>query len=211
MPLLRCMVVIPADTALSRDAVVNNYGIEVAGTADTSRDNIVTALRAFYEAWNAQRAITMDWTNARVKAYDLAHEKPRSPVFDVSLGLLAGTGTTALPHEVALCCSFQRIKGSGVNMRRGRGRVYLGPFAAIAADTATGRPNSTLITAVRNGAQGFLDASRTANDWEWQVISEASGVPIGTPVNNGWVDNAWDTQRRRGPDASTRVVFTPAA
>jgi hypothetical protein len=42
-------------------------------------------------------------------------------------------------------------------------------------------------------------------DTTWSVWSEANQTA--SPVRDGWVDDAWDTQRRRGLDSSARTTF----
>lgn len=96
-------------------------------------------------------------------------------------------------------------------MRRGRGRVYLGPFGTLANDSSSGRPSSTMRTAIRNAAQVLLDASSTSPGIDWVVMTQAAGPATSTPVHDGWIDDAWDTQRRRGIAPSLRSVYTLAA
>jgi hypothetical protein len=94
---------------------------------------------------------------------------------------------------------------SGQPQARKRGRIYLGPFDTTQLN-ADGRILPACQTTIRNAAQALLTASDVALDWSWAVYSptNASGVI----VDNGWVDNEWDTQRRRGRAATTRSTFT---
>jgi len=208
MTLLRCQVVIPADNADPADVVVNNWGfIAIPHDAGTWAE-IKAMLKGFYDAWSSHRSSLYVWENTRIKAYDMDAPKPRVPLHDESLGLVASAGTTSLPQEVALCLSFQAAKGSGLNQRRRRGRVYLGPFVTNTNQGTTGRPDSTFHTAIVTAAQTLLNTSNTSAGVAWCVISEATGAPIANGVDNGWVDNAWDIQRRRGNEASSRLLFT---
>jgi len=50
--------------------------------------------------------------------------------------------------------------------------------------------------------------------WTWVVRSgggpEVGGgwFPFVTPITDVWVDDAWDTQRRRGSNPTTRTTLT---
>jgi len=69
---------------------------------------------------------------------------------------------------------------------------------------------------------GLFTASSASAVWKWAVFSptiaggwflpDTEGPPnlpaAYSPVQSGWVDNAWDTQRRRGLEATARTVFT---
>lgn len=211
MPALRVQVVIPATSSVPTDACVNNWGFQVAATGVATFQAISTALKTFYDSWANFRGAGMAWTQARAKIYNLSDPKPRVPLSDNLLGLSSAVASNMLPREVACCLSFQIERVSGANMRRGRGRVYLGPFGLLANNSSTGRVDNTFYNAVRTGAQALLDASGTDPLYAWAVVSEATGESTALPVHDGWVDDAFDTQRRRGPAALTRVVFTQAA
>lgn len=211
MPAIRCQVVIPASSAVSSDAVVNNWGFQVGTTGAPTWAAIGLALKNFYDSWANFRATGMAWTQARAKMYNLSDPKPRVPLSDALLGLSGSVATTTYPREVACCLSFQMERASGVNMRRGRGRVFLGPLAYVAGVSSSGRPDNAFYGAVRTGAQALLDASGTDPLYEWAVVSEATGAAIAIPVHDGWIDDAFDTQRRRGIAPQSRVVFTKAA
>ena len=208
MTLHRVMVVVPADNNVGEDVVVNTFGIDIVGTLGVTVPKLQAAFKALYDTWGVYRGALQDWPKMTIKGYDMTAPKPRVPVFDVPVTLSGLQATNTLPREVALCLSFQASRVSGVAQARRRGRVYFGPFAVASNNGTTSRPDNALITAVRDGAQAFVNLSSTDPDWEWFVISEATGTPIGNSVHDGWVDDAWDTQRRRGQDPSTRTAFS---
>jgi hypothetical protein len=213
MPLVRTMVTIPADTAVGRDALVNTWGFNIhTGTASAALPSIKARLKTFYDAWSSYRGSSCDWVNASIKGYDMSHSKPRAPVFDELLGLSAAQGTNTMPHECAVCLSFQATKSSGVSQRRKRGRIYLGTFT-MSSHNGTSTPiglDSTFHTLLQTAAQAMLNGMSTDPDYDWVVISEATGAPASYDVHDGWIDNAWDTQRRRGQAATSRKTFTLA-
>jgi hypothetical protein len=164
---------------------------------------------AFYNSWSVQRSGLIAWAGTRIKLYSLADPKPRVPLRDESLGITGTHSAAGMPLEVALCLSFQAPKVSGQEQRRRRGRVYLGPFTNLSGDGSTGRPDATAITAITTAAQTLLDASQASSSWKWAVIHDANGVaPVAHVVENGWLDNAWDTQRRRGNAPGVRTTFS---
>jgi hypothetical protein len=49
-------------------------------------------------------------------------------------------------------------------------------------------------------------AAIASASWDWVVYSPTDDAYH--EVANGWVDNAWDTQRRRGYKPTSRTTFT---
>jgi hypothetical protein len=164
------------------------------------------ALTTFYQAIDTNFS---DMVNAgagglEITSWDFGDSPPRAPVLTTT-ATLAGMSINGLPPEVALCMSFQGARLSGVPQARRRGRVYI-PFLTETANDGTGRPSSALITSIANAGQALLTASDGAATWEWEIYS--SVAPGFTTVTDGWVDNEWDTQRRRGRVATSRTTFT---
>lgn len=120
---------------------------------------------------------------------------------------------TPMPAEVAMCLSFngsfvnQPVESGGTRPRARRsGRIYL-PHIDVNESAQWGdtdqytRPKATFRTAVLDAAEALNDDVIEAGG-VWVVYSRAGGVTH--PVVNAWVDDAFDTQRRRGPRATTR-------
>lgn len=164
------------------------------------------SLIAFYNAidTNFSDVVNINPGGLEVVSYDFADSPPRAPVLRTT-GTLAGVSINGLPREVALCMSFQGTRLSGVPQARRRGRVYI-PFLIETANDGDGRPTSGLISSIVAGGAGLLLASDTAATWNWVIYS--SVAPGWTAVTDGWVDNEWDTQRRRGRVATSRTTFT---
>jgi hypothetical protein len=205
---MRAQVAVPAKTGLAEDIAVNTWGVDASVDVGTWQASYIAALENFYDALQPYMSSLYTWQAARVKLYNMADPIPRVPIFDLPLGLTGSFPLNTLPQEVALCLSFQGAKISGENQARRRGRIFLGPFSSSAADTGTGRPEDDLITAVSDTANTLLTTSNAATGWKWAVISVTGPTaPNATVVTNGWVDNAWDTQRRRGNKAGARTLF----
>lgn len=215
MPDLKALFQIPHDSGLPQDVTVNTWcfgNVNIATATDM--DDITEALREFYDdavtthgALSALLSPTLA-SPATLKFYDLASPEPRAPIRTEAVDLtnLPGSGS-GLPAEVALCLSFQGVQISGEPQARRRGRLYIGPFRdnADTNSATTGAPGTELRELLTATAQRLLDTSNAAT-WYWAVHSPTNNDVV--TINNGWVDNAWDTQRRRGIAATSRLTFT---
>jgi hypothetical protein len=196
-------------TAIGRDAVTNTFHFNtVTAWTTTIRIEIVSGLKAFYDAWSAHRSNHLAPGQSHVAFYDLGTPKPRAPLEDVSLGLSTTTAANTMPHELALCVSYQAIRASGIPQARRRGRLYMGPMANVSADSSNGRPTTAARAAVVAGAAALLSASNSAINWKWIIHSPTHPeAEVTNSVANGWVDDEWDIQRRRGLVSSARTLF----
>lgn len=214
----------PHISGLPEDACQNAWVFSDAAATDTE---VLAALIAgrvqdFYTAVSGYFAncVTRSIPSSQT-FYDITgHLTPTpgaghgSPVATDTLTLASASSATALPSEVAAVLSFHGDL-TGIPIETGAirpaarrsGRVYLGPLNISATDNpgafAECRPNATFRTAVTNAAHDLL--ADTAGG-TWMVWSRAGGFL--TPVAGGYMDDAWDTQRRRGPAATGRTTFT---
>lgn len=166
--------------------------------------------------------------SARVDHYQLDIDgNAGSPIgYSDLLGFDPGDGP-ALPHEVAACLSFRAYiddaipeeipagpVGPAGDLRlrsRRRGRIFHGPLSNAAVTTADGRARlapAYQINLVQAGEALMNDAGLAADSVDWCVYSRVDG--LARPVTGGWVDNSFDTQRRRGIAATTRAPFGDA-
>lgn len=164
------------------------------------------SLVTFYNAidTNFSDLVNVAANGLEIVSWDFDASPPRAPVLR-TFGTLAGVSIGPLPTEVSLCISFQGTRISGVPQARRRGRIYI-PFLQEGANDATARPSSGLVTSLATAAQALLTASDAAATWAWEIWSAAG--PGFVTVVDGWVDNEWDTQRRRGRKATSRTTFT---
>lgn len=201
MPALRAKVTLKKSTNLPEDACTNTWHFT---GEESDAPAITTKLQDFYRGW--QTWITSNIAGTfPVSWYDLDDTPPRVPFLQTTLALSSSV-PSAMPEEVALCMSFQALPLSGFHQSSRRNRVYLGPFAQAAMDTglAGNRPKAQLRTDIATAGAALKTASDAAS-WSWVVRSEKSGVVA--LVHDGWVDDAFDTQRRRGVAPITRTVF----
>lgn len=115
-----------------------------------------------------------------------------------------------MPEEIAICLT---IRGTPPWTPRRRGRVYLGPFVHSpsvcdwASTNAPARVESGVannITSVILGAAAALATASNAHRW---AIRSQVPTENFVDVDSGYVDDAFDTQRRRGPDPTMRTSF----
>ncbi len=194
-------------TLVPEDRIVNVFHFETLAQPDLNdTDSIAVRLQNFYrnpaggtnDIQHYTSNVIIGGSLHTIKMYDMAQAKPRSPLFTASLIFNpGGVGGLTLPAEVALVLSLRAVRAPGVPLGRARGRLYLGPFmgGAVAAGTAgDGRPNATLQGIMNNAAIGLR--SEVLGIPRWSVFSPTDNVL--RRVTGSSVDNAWDTQRRRG-------------
>lgn len=195
-------------TFITTDNVAANFStntLHFSAVDETDLPDIETSVKAMYDAIRPYFSSLFPQNGHRWKWYDLADPTPRAPVRETTWNFTAAPTGNPLAPETALCISFQADKVSGESQARRRNRIYLGPLQQGINDT-TGRPTAASVSAIRNAGQGLLTASVAAADWTWGIYSTLSlGL---APVTNGWVDNEYDTQRRRGRVATSRSTFT---
>lgn len=229
MVLFQAQVILAADSTIPADVAINTWHFnlfpqgEFGGIPEISLEQIITGerdldldengingdLSDFYATIGNLLSTEINPATSRIKWYNLDEPKPRKPFLELPMKPFV-TGTGAIPAEVAIVASFEANPVSGVNQATRRNRVYLGPLSTAAVQDSNNAlirtPWLTLITgAMENLAQNSFDQGR----WYWAVHSETTGAT--EFVQRGWVDNAWDSQRRRGVEASTRVTFTQDA
>ena len=131
-----------------------------------------------------------------------------SPDFVSTHDLPAASGSPA-PEEVAAVLSFKadtagllEVSGATRPKSRRRGRLYLGPLNTGTFATAGAGVFLALAFqgTILGAAENFL-----AQVPEWSVWSRADAAVH--PVVDGWLDNAFDTQRRRGVRANGRTTW----
>lgn len=147
-----------------------------------------------------------------IKVYDMGEPEPRAPVYATTTSNGAvNNAVLPMPAEVCLCLSYRAALVSGTNPAHRRGRIFLGPLsAAIAEPDANGhiRPAVSMREAMcLAGRQLSIDAD--AVTWNWVVRHAPAGNPGAishAEIEHCWVDDAFDTQRRRGPAPVARTT-----
>lgn len=207
MAIWRAQVELEAGSLLPEDKIVNTWHFEGSETA-TDLANIDDMLSDFYDGANPSGRLFGVYSNSgvtgkvKIKIFCLADPEPRIPRGEFLHTWSRGAGG-GLPSEVALVMSYQGSEVAGEPQRRRRGRVYLGPFNA--AQNTAGRPVQNLRQIIGEAASQLQAAAEASVTWQWVVYSRADVA--GVEVVDGWIDNAWDTQRRRGLKMTDRLPW----
>jgi hypothetical protein len=213
---IRTMVVMQNANELPTDRYITTWAFKAAGAVNLPVHGaaILTAMTAFFNSVAAGAAVAVGAfigpqasrvaLSTRVVSYDLGTAPPRSP-FDTGFTLIAPQSSAPIPAEVACCLSLK----SAHNGPRGRGRVYIGPFNQSAVGTpeaGDARPEGSMTTAVRMAALALTGSAVLVDaGLQWVIVSHSDATTYA--VNGGYVDNAWDTHRSRGLEASGRAIF----
>lgn len=218
------------DSGLDEDAAINtfHFGSNSFGDPDDERTDIDTRLRAFYavvDEYLSENVLSTD--GLRIKIYDHADAPPRIPLLD-TIGDLT-PGTSQFPNEVAVAISYRKTPTSGANRRRERGRIFLGPLSNVSTTDIAGdlTPGNSMRTNLANAAFDLITwtGGTSGSEFKWAVFSrsDALGLAVGEAgpadephytggqlgdgyhyIDQVYVDNAYDTQRRRGKKATLR-------
>jgi len=210
---LRTQITLPTSSGLPADYIMNTWhclSVDIDPVDDAT--GFVDDLFDFYLAIDNLMSGRLSG-DIIADVYDLSDAQPRTPIFTQDANLSLGTGD-GLPNEVAICLSYRGALASGVNPARHRGRIFLGPWDVSVVDQGTG--DTIVDVSVRNAiasAANNLMGSTTSAGWPWAVYSPttqqggASLVNSAFQVQAGWVDDAFDTVRSRGGQATTRTPF----
>lgn len=198
------------DSNLPEDYVVNTWAFRTPGTDPTAPQlaALSSGLQGFYNSISPYLGPSfVGWM--QLKAYRITDDKPRVPIADETFPSTLAPGSGDIPEEAAVCLSFRGELVSGLRPGRRRGRVYLGPLssAAIDRDASNRTRVAPLFTEEISDAYTGLRNLLNTETIEHCVWSRADDALV--PVTYAWVDNALDTQRRRGPAASARNEVWP--
>jgi hypothetical protein len=212
---IRVQFVLPGRSGLPEDRYITTWAFRTLDNLPPTEAQLSTAaglVSDFFTAVSAGQVspvasllgIQVDKPNCEARCYRLGDAPPREPfVFPKNLGAV---GTSGLPSEVAICASFYATR----NMPRRRGRVYIGPLSSNGnvindqGDVPRPRPASIAVNAISLSSKR-LQAAAAAAQLPWGIVSQTDLVM--RDVTNGWVDDAFDTQRRRGEESQSRISW----
>lgn len=196
---------------------VNTFAVSGV-TPGVDDENIADKFRDFYTVDHSPNPSIDSFINDTilrangliVDLVDTPQTVPNAPYHSAPYTLGASATGVPLPQEVAVCLSLHTTAYlTSATPGRERGRVYIGPLNVGGTfDPGTGsvaRPNPDLIGSMV-GAAGALWDALDGLGYAWCVWSRADD-DFG-PISGGWVDDEFDTQRRRGHVRTTRNPFT---
>jgi hypothetical protein len=186
----RAQIAVGADTAFPRDRVTLTPHFN-----DSSDGNAQTLATDLADKMNVFHASTREVV---VKVYDAQKPKPNPPMATAtrSAGLFPASPTN---RDIALCLSYYAT----TNAPRHRGRIYIPAFWFSTGSIGV-RPTNAQMQAIEQFVTMF--ATSGPSSVVWCVYSRKDQVARN--VTNWWVDDEWDTQRRRGLRPSTRNTGT---
>ena len=205
----KVQAVMQGKSGLPEDRFVNSfYFRKDAVLASAFYDAVSEQLSDFYFAVpsGASRTLASFMSGfledqLELRFYDLGQQPPREPhIVQVENQAFSGSNN-GMPLEVALCLSYYADR----SLPRKRGRLYLGPFNNGAASGQVGSPAADLLQTVSKLGTDLLSIGGLGNTATWVQVSRAAAAA--SVVTAGWVDNAFDTQRRRGEAPSARTTF----
>lgn len=219
----------PYKDQFARDVAENVFYFNSPTTNDV--DTVVGALTAllvqFYtgttgdgrtDALSAYLAFVIDRPKWSLSFYEVdpatGHTGPPQQVVVNPEPLANPTNVQPAPEEVALCSSYgggHDVAGelSTLPVASRYGRIYLGPLnidCLYATGDGYSIPKPSLITDLQLASATLVEAAAFSS-MQWVIWSVKHLV--GTLIEQGWVDNAWDTQRRRGTAPTARQRWGP--
>jgi hypothetical protein len=210
MALIRAQVILPYFTNIPEDVATNTLYFLTTGVPATGpelaeiNDRIIDAYGVIDQALAS--FVSRVGNSAQIKLYDMADPLPRAPIDTTNFALAAAAESLSMPGEVSVVMSYHASYESGVPNARRRGRIYLGPLGRtpIGGGSGSAFPSVAGAFIVLVGAM-FDILIRNTGDVIWAQYSPTAGEP--QAVVGGWVDDAIDTQRRRGNAPTTRTLL----
>jgi hypothetical protein len=223
---MRAQVIFTATSGNPQDNVTNTWYFDgddpndPPGPSDGDyHDGVVSLLNGLYGAVKGYYSDLVQ-DNPQVKIYDMRDPEPRVPEFvgNLTMDIPVIGANFRLPQETCIALSFKADPVSGGIPARRRGRVFLGPLNSSAMGVSGGK---TIVAdacrAAIAAAAGTMKAGYglplDQGDVQWAIYSRRTDE-LGANVDDsfhdvtaGWVDDALDTQRRRGAKPTVRSVF----
>lgn len=138
-----------------------------------------------------------------VRVYDLGNTEDPRPVWVTEHTLPAPSGSDSLPFETAISASYYSFR----NVKRQRGRIYIGPLGGLVMENIGGVPMvKPLVCETISQAMKRLSGEGVMDRADWCVFSPTDNEA--KPITGGWVDNEFDTIRARQPRATSRSTWS---
>lgn len=228
----------PNVSGLPEDDFVTDWSFKAAGTGDSFLDGITDSIISFFNTANTTNDVNFYLSSvvsrvasaASFEAYDLTGALDGSPhgsPFYVRSWTVDTPPSSAeeFPNEVALVSTlwasgYADVPESQANpsppppvirpRARYRGRIYLGPLNDATAGSApvSGdlRPGAVFLTDMSDAWFRFMD-ERGGDFAVWSRADEV--LRLVAPDGRITMDDAYDTQRRRGAARTTRTQLWP--
>jgi len=210
MPRTLVTILLQPASGIPSDVAINTYAVDIP-TPITNSD-LRDAFFAFYSNISDYISGTVERTgnSGFITLTDIDDPEPRVPYYADALGVLSPHEGFNVPSELAVCLSLRTPTGSGDVPARHRGRVYIGPLSSEAIEVPTSdapaRVLPAFVTSLTSAASTLRADISALGDSFWCVWSRVDDNF--REVSGGWVDNAFDIQRRRGELATLRTNWS---
>jgi len=220
---LYAQVVIPYLSGLPEDVAINTFAFrEGSDTTGDMIDDWTTDLVAFYNgtagtgtiAQSLSTILSRSTNVCKIRWFEIVDAGPTvdlGPLITERVWTLGApaASTVPLPLEVAVCSSIiaNDTGPTSLPLRRRRGRIYLGPLSTNILANSSSQPivSAAFVAQVVNRS-AFLASAGSSTRGFWSVWSRAAGQL--TTVARGFVNNEFDTQRRRQVAPTLRSDWT---
>lgn len=227
----RAVITLPSVSGLPEDRSENVLAIGANGSVGASEPgNAAAQIAGFFTATTGamtysigshiSSSVSRAANACTVSIYvstDLSGATPfGSPIVVYPFTLPADDGSTPMPEEVSTVVSFHgdltgvpAESGATRPAQRRRGRMYVGPLNFSTGTDASNvlRPSSAWRTNLGIAFKAMADGVNAEAHLFLGVWSKADADV--RAALGGYVDDAWDSQRRRGLAATTRTTFGP--
>lgn len=209
-------------------------GSLVAGWLKDAHSTTATPLRSYLGNQIATTGSLVNLYTYDMETGERTTFQNDAPQASVTLGTLT-PGTDAAPAEVAICLSYRNLSGSvlgGGNFNapfaQRRGRIYFGPLgkgSIVAQSAGDARPEAGLRTTLLEATDWLRDQAPStghtlcvySRPFPGRPLTERPGkAPLpplpardgmAYPVEEFLIDDAFDTQRRRGARRTNRTIL----
>ena len=225
-PMLTLVTKLPYFTGLPRDVSVASFHFEArAGEIDVEaaatywgpkvedffNANFTSGIGDSYVGGWLSNVI--DRSNATITGYehDAAHSLG-DPLFENTWTLSPEFSDNSMPLEVALCTSMLSVT-QGLNPGHGRserGRLYIGPLNQDVIAPTSGAlpfPAPHFITGLTASTTALAAYNLDSADEEGEWVIWSRKLHTTSAIVAGFVNNDFDTQRRRGVRATARTTW----
>jgi len=220
MAIALCQVIFQDVSLLPEDVFVNTFHFDSGPGAVTVADatDMHTALKSFYNDVHGagvnplafEMSTNLQRNASQIKTFDLSTPEPRVPVLQETWTLGAGGATPNYPNEVACCLSYKNgAPFPGIPLARQRGRIFHGPLQSNVGGNSQGdmRPGPPYMIELAEAGKFLIQDVNTV--WVVHSPSQVDDAAVfqDFTVTTCYVDNAFDTQRRRGRAPTSRTVL----
>lgn len=193
MSVYRAQIATSQDTVEPKDRIMITPHFRVVGTSTMGHpafvDDVISKWTTYLGGSPAANELT-------VKLYDAEAPAPNYPLVEKTVR--AGVAAASLVNrDVAMCLSYFATN----NRPRTRGRIYV-PCSLAGITPSSSRPSAANQTRVSDLATVL--AAMGGSEYIWAVWSRVDRVARN--VTDWWVDNSWDSQRRRGLRGTSRTT-----